>query len=144
APGHLAAHGAQVPGPGPGALPPGTGPWRRLSVATIEEQAAEWVLRLGEGELSAGEQAELDAWLLADPRHAATLQRMQGVIRQLQGLRDQRGPAAAALATAQPAPRRVPVARRSLLGLALAAVMLGGLRVGGIEPRDWLADLHTA
>ncbi|MDH0730012.1 FecR domain-containing protein [Pseudomonas sichuanensis] len=113
-------------------------------MASIEEQAAEWVLRLGEGELDEDEQRELSAWLLADPRHPATLQRMQGVISQLQGLRDQRGPAAAALGTAGPGLRRVPVARRALLGLAMAGTLLCGLQLSGVEPGDWLADLHTA
>ncbi|MFJ2981150.1 MULTISPECIES: FecR family protein [unclassified Pseudomonas] len=113
-------------------------------MASIEEQAAEWVLRLGEEPLSADEQRELDVWLLADPRHRATLQRMQSVISQLQGLREQRGPAAAALATGRPTVRRTAMARRTLLGLALAGLLFGGLRVDGWQPGDWLADLHTA
>lgn len=115
-----------------------------MSVPSIEEQAAEWVLRLGEGGLDADEQGEFDAWLLADPRHQATLLRMQGVIRQIQGLRSQRGPAAAALGTAPPPARSTPLARRALLSLALAGALLGSLPLAGIEPGDWLADLHTA
>ncbi|WP_225935812.1 FecR family protein [Pseudomonas fakonensis] len=113
-------------------------------MAGIEEQAAEWVLRLGEGALDAGEQAELDDWLLADPRHQATLQRMQGVIHQLQGLREQRGPVSAALAAGNLPARRTPAARRTLLGLALAAALLGGLQLGGVQPQVWLADARTA
>jgi len=113
-------------------------------MASIEEQAAEWVLRLGEAPLSADEQCELDAWLLVDPRHRATLQRMQGVISQLQGLREQRGPVAAALATGKPPMHKIARVRRTLLGLALAGALLSGLRIDGWQPEDWLADLHTA
>lgn len=115
-----------------------------MSGVSIEEQAAEWVLRLGEGELEAHEHGELQAWLNADPRHQATLSRMQGVISQLQGLRQQRGPVSAALEVATKGGRPAPYARRVLLGVALAAAVLGGLPLAGVSPRAWFADLHTA
>jgi transmembrane sensor len=114
-----------------------------VSTASIEEQAAEWVLRLGEGELDAQEQAELHAWLNADPRHQATLQRMQGVISQLQGLRHQRRPVAAALKVAS---QGSTISRRTVLGLGLGltAALLGTLPFAGVTPQAWFADLHTA
>ena len=115
-----------------------------MSTASIEEQAAEWVLRLGEGDLDAQEHAELQAWLNADPRHQATLQRMQAVISQLQGLRQQRGPVGAALDVAAKGARPASPARRALLGLAVAVAVLGGLPLAGVNPRAWFADLHTA
>jgi transmembrane sensor len=98
----------------------------------------------GEGELGATEAREFEAWLQADPRHGATLRRMQGVISQMHALRQQRGPVGAGLrAGMQPsAPRSV--ARRTLLGLVLAGSLLGTLPLAGVSPRDWLADLHTA
>jgi len=115
-----------------------------VSPSRIEQEAAEWALCLGEGELDAVDAREFEAWLQADPRHGATLRRMQGVISQVQALRQQRGPVAAGLrAGMQPlAPRSG--ARRTLLGLALAASLLGALPFAGVSPRDWLADLHTA
>jgi len=112
-----------------------------VNSTTLEEQAAEWVLRLGEDDLDAKEQAELLAWLNADPRHQATLQRMQGVISQLQGLREQRRPVAAALKVAS---QGRSISRRMVLGLALTAAVLGALPFAGTTPQAWFADLHTA
>lgn len=112
-----------------------------MNTGSIEEQAAEWVLRLGEGDLDTEEQAELQAWLNADPRHQATLQRMQGVISQLQGLRQQRRPVAAALKVAS---QGRSISRRTALGLALTAALLGALPFAGVTPQAWFADLHTA
>ncbi|MCI1039636.1 FecR family protein [Pseudomonas putida] len=115
-----------------------------MNPSRIEQEAAEWALCLGEGELDAADACELEAWLQADPRHGATLRRMQGVISQVQALRQQRGPVGAGLrAGLQPSTPRSGV-RRALLGLVLAASLLGGLPLAGVSPTDWLADLHTA
>lgn len=42
-------------------------------MATIDEQAAAWAVRLDRGPLSPVEQRELDAWTAADPRHQGAL-----------------------------------------------------------------------
>jgi transmembrane sensor len=42
-------------------------------MATIEERAAAWAVRLDRGSLSPAEQRELDAWTAADPRHKGAL-----------------------------------------------------------------------
>jgi transmembrane sensor len=42
-------------------------------MATIDEQAAAWAVRLDRGPLSPAEQRELDAWTAADPRHQGAL-----------------------------------------------------------------------
>nr|WP_255456996.1 FecR domain-containing protein [Pantoea sp. Tr-811] len=110
---------------------------------SIEEQAAEWVLRLGEGDLDTQEQVEFKAWLNADPRHQATLQRMQGVVSQLQALRPQRQPVAAALKVAAQGARPASLSRRAVIGLVLAASVLGALPFTGVTPPTWFADLHT-
>ncbi|MGE8058055.1 FecR family protein [Pseudomonas sp. NPDC089547] len=115
-----------------------------MNPSRIEQEAAEWALSLGEGELDVDEAREFDAWLQADPRHGATLRRMQGVISQVQALRQQRGPVGAGLRAGMPAPTPRSGARRTLLGLALAASLLGTLPFAGISPQGWLADLHTA
>ena len=115
-----------------------------MNPSRIEQEAAEWALSLGEGELDAEEAREFDAWLQADPRHGATLRRMQGVISQMQALRQQRGPVGAGLRAGVPAPTPRSAARRTLLGLALAASLLGALPFAGVSPQHWLADLHTA
>ncbi|MCX2886839.1 MULTISPECIES: FecR domain-containing protein [Pseudomonas] len=115
-----------------------------MNPSRIEQEAAEWALCLGEGELDADEAREFDAWLQADPRHGATLRRMQGVISQVQALREQRGPVGAGLRAGVQVSAPGSGARRTLLGLALAISLLGTLSLSGGTPRDWLADLRTA
>lgn len=115
-----------------------------MNPSRIEQEAAEWALCLGEGELDADEAREFDAWLQADPRHGATLRRMQGVISQVQALREQRGPVGAGLRAGAQVSASGSGARRTLLCLALAISLLGTLSLSGGAPRDWLADLHTA
>lgn len=43
------------------------------AMATIEQQAAEWAVRLDRGPLSPAEQRELERWTAADPRHQGAL-----------------------------------------------------------------------
>lgn len=47
----------------------------------IENAAALWVVRLGEGRLDAGAQAELERWLAEDPRHGASFREAQAAWR---------------------------------------------------------------
>ncbi|MFK8331746.1 FecR family protein [Pseudomonas sp. BJa5] len=107
----------------------------------IEAEAAEWVLRLSEGELSAQERATFEQWCRRDQRHQATFERISRVVAQLHELRTQRGPARAALAL--PARRRVKAGH--LLGIGVLLANLGVfLSLGGYRVDDLLADLHTA
>jgi transmembrane sensor len=108
---------------------------------SIEAQAAEWVLRLSEGELNAQERAAFEQWCRRDPRHQATFERISSVVAQLQGLRSQRGPARAALA--MPAGRRGKVRQLLAIGVVLANLGLF-LSLGGYRVDDLLVDLHTA
>ena len=49
-----------------------------MSDADRDAAAAEWLVRLSEAELEAGERAELDAWLDADPDNGAMLEEIAG------------------------------------------------------------------
>ncbi|MDD2049417.1 FecR family protein [Pseudomonas putida] len=108
---------------------------------SIEAQAAEWVLRLSEGELSAQERQAFERWRTFDSRHQATFERISSVVAQLHSLRSQRAPARAAL--------QVPVKRRlkarHLLGIGVLLANLGVvLSLSGYRVDDLFADLHTA
>lgn len=54
----------------------------------IEIEAASWAIRLSDGPLGPPEQARLDAWLGADPRHRGALLRAQAGCRQVELLRE--------------------------------------------------------
>ena len=64
---------------------------------SIDEQAAEWILRLHEEGFSEGLRLEFERWKQQSPQHAAAALRMQDVIIRLQALRQQSVPAKAAL-----------------------------------------------
>ncbi|MCK9798801.1 FecR family protein [Pseudomonas sp. MAFF 302030] len=109
--------------------------------STIDDQAASWVLRLSEGVLNPQEQQQFEQWKSQDPRHAAAIERLQGFIGRLQGLRSQQAPARAALDAAL-VTRRRNLPRRALLGLLLALPLALVLRS---DPASyWLADQRTA
>lgn len=108
---------------------------------SIEVQAAEWVLRLSEGALSAKERQAFERWRQQDTRHQATYERISGVVAQLHSLRSQRAPARAALQL--PAKRRVKA--RHLLAIGVLLANLGVvLSLSGYRVDDWFADMHTA
>lgn len=114
-----------------------------MSIIDINEQAADWLLRLHENDLDASELARFDAWKQADAQHAAALERMQGFVAQMQVLRQQKVPARAALSAGR---RRVPRGKRSVgaLLLVLALAVPIGLLVRSQAAAYWLADLRTA
>ncbi|MBD9416632.1 FecR domain-containing protein [Pseudomonas sp. PDM16] len=114
-------------------------------MSSIHEQAADWLLRLDEDQPSDTEHARFEAWCKADPRHAEAVERMRGFVGQLQGLRDQRAPAHAALNAAF-ASRRLPRGKRgaSALLLALALFLPAALAWRGLETGHLMADLDTA
>lgn len=103
----------------------------RETSQAVDDAAAAWVAREDRGALCAADQAALDAWLHADPRHAGALLRARAV-----GLRSE---AASALGEAfdparfaPPAQRRLPLpgaSRRNLMawggGLAACIALAG-------------------
>ncbi|OPA87387.1 histidine kinase [Pseudomonas fluorescens] len=106
----------------------------------LDQQAANWVIRLNEGHLSAREQQQFERWKAADPRHAAAFERLQGFVGRLQALRPQQAPVQAALEAARV--RRRNPAGRVLLGLLLALPVALALRA--YPPSYLLADQRTA
>lgn len=114
-----------------------------MTGADINEQAADWLLRLHENDLDADELARFEAWKQADVQHTAALERMQGFVAQMQALRLQKTPVRAALSAGR---RRTPRGKRSvsalLLMIALAVPL--GLLVRSQTAAYWLADLRTA
>ncbi|MBC3303110.1 FecR domain-containing protein [Pseudomonas sp. SWRI18] len=108
--------------------------------ADLDQQAANWVIRLNEGNLSEREHQQLERWKAADPRHAAAFERMQGFVGRLQALRPQQAPVQAALEAVRV--RRRNPAGRVLLGLLLALPVVLALRA--YPPSYLLADQRTA
>lgn len=106
----------------------------------LDQQAANWVIRLNEGNLSEREQQQFERWKAADPRHVAAFERLQSFVGRLQALRPQQAPVQAALEAARV--RRRNPAGRVLLGLLLALPVALALRT--YPPGYWLADQRTA
>jgi transmembrane sensor len=57
------------------------------SSRTIDETASDWTARLDRGQLSPGEEAELEAWLRGDPRRRGALLRAQAIALQSESAR---------------------------------------------------------
>jgi transmembrane sensor len=105
------------------------------SSRTIDEAASDWTARLDRGQLSPGEEAELEAWLQGDPRRRGALLRAQAVALQSESARAL-GPGFDPADFAPPAPAPVDKGgisrRRSLIwtGSAIAGATLIALGVG--------------
>ena len=112
---------------------------------TIDEQAAEWILRLHEEGFSETLRLEFECWTQQSPKHAAAALRMQDVINRLQSLREQSGPANAALSAAfngrKPATQRKQILRALLIAglLALPTTLI----IKSHYPEQWMADIST-
>lgn len=111
---------------------------------TIEEQAAEWMLRLHEGELSDAQRLAFESWKQQGPHYAAAAARMEAVISRMQVLRGKKAPARAALNAAFAQKKSLPRkhAVRTLLlacGLALPAAAL----LLSPYPQQWMADVRN-
>ncbi|MDD2056693.1 FecR domain-containing protein [Pseudomonas sp. GD03860] len=111
---------------------------------SIEAQAAEWVLRLSEGELSEQERQAFERWRQLDSRHQATFDRIDSVVAQLHSLRTQRRAVRAALEVSGKRRSKIPRARH-LLGIGVLLASLGlAMHLGGYRVDDLFVDLHTA
>lgn len=86
----------------------------------IENAAALWVARLGEGPLDAGAQAELDRWLAEDPRHGASFLEAQAAW----GIMDRVAREPDAPRRLAPATRRVGRRWRAMAALAASLLVL--------------------
>jgi len=110
----------------------------------IEEQAAEWLLRLHDGELDEAQRLAFECWKQQSPQHAAAAARMEAVICRMQALRGQKAPARAALsaAFAQPKNRRGKRAVRALVLACSLAIPAAALLLSPY-PRQWMADVRN-
>ena len=112
---------------------------------SIDEQAAEWILRLHEEDFSDALRAQFECWKQQNPQHAAAALRMQEVINRLQSLREQSAPAKAALNAAfngrKPATQRKQILRALLIAGCLAVPIT--LVMKSHYPEQWMADIST-
>lgn len=98
-----------------------------------EEEAAQWVIRLGGGSLSAQEQRDLDAWRAASVSHEAAFLRASVLWSDLDlGGREKKARY-----------RRVAM-QVATAGLAGLCVLGGGVGTGWVEPARWFADYTTS
>lgn len=94
---------------------------------TIDDEACAWLVRVESGELGTHGQADFDAWINADPRHAAAY---RAVLRTWQDI-----PALPELADLCSAPARSGAkARKTLIAVGLAAVAAAAAVVVAILP----------
>ncbi|WP_313453059.1 FecR family protein [Pseudomonas rhodesiae] len=110
----------------------------------IEEQAAEWLLHLHEGELNEPQRQAFERWKQQGPHHAAAAARMEAVIVRMQALRGKKNLAKAALnaAFAQPRNRRSKNAVRALVLACSLAIPTAALLVSPY-PQQWMADVRN-
>ncbi|MGG2396703.1 FecR family protein [Pseudomonas sp. SH1-B] len=107
---------------------------------SINEQAADWLLRLNE---EPALQGEFDAWKRRDPQHAAAAERLQVFVGQMAALRPQKASVHAALDAAQRS--RKPRGKGAGRALLMLAALLPAWALWRSElPAYLLADLRTA
>jgi transmembrane sensor len=107
-------------------------------VSALDETAARWAVRVDAGSLSAEEEAELDRWTAADPRHAGAFARAMAAnayFERAAALGASSAPQAEAPETDQPQPGRI--SRRVWLGGGAGAIAASLLAIVGI--RNWQA-----
>lgn len=114
----------------------------RLSSADVNEAAADWLAREDARALTAGEQADRDAWLAADDRHLGAYLRLRAAARRLDRLGALKSDQLQAPA-AEPAPGRprLRIDRRLAAAIVAGTVFAGGFGLWAqAQPRTY----HTA
>lgn len=111
----------------------------------IDEQAAEWMLRLHEGPFDEEQQQAFERWQQQSPQHAAAAARMQEVIGRMKALRGQQAPARAALDAAFVGGKRVRQRKQALRTLVLAGCLMlpAALVLNSRYAEPWFADIST-
>lgn len=105
----------------------------------IEDAAALWVTRLGEGPLDAGAQAELGRWLAEDPSHGASFREAQAAWRVLNQVAREPG----VRRQATPPARRAGMRRRAAAALAASLlVLVAGAVLWSSDPLVAIAADH--
>lgn len=108
---------------------------------SIEQQAADWVIRCTEGPLTDAERQQFEHWQAIDARHAAAFERLQTFVGGVQSLRGRQAPARAALNAGAVVRRRLPL--RGTAWALLAALPLA-LLLRSYPPAVLLADQRSA
>jgi transmembrane sensor len=109
----------------------------------IDEQAAEWMLRLHEGELTEAQRQAFERWKQQGPQHAASAARMEDVVARMQALRGQKAPARAALNAAFPRPGKTRKHYGRALVLACSLALPAAALLYSPYPQQWMADVHN-
>lgn len=104
----------------------------------VRAQAARWFARARSGTWTDAAQAELDAWLARDPRHASEYRMLEEIWLAAGSI-----PADRLRELAEPPPRPASRMRRQALGLGLCA-LAAGVAVAIWRPGDGMAEYRTA
>lgn len=110
---------------------------------SINEQAADWLIRLNGPEADEHLAAEFDAWKRSDARHAAAAERLQAFIGQMSALRAQKASVHAALDAAFTSRKRSYRGKRMATALMLLALLPVWALWQSELPSYLLADLRT-
>lgn len=112
---------------------------------TLDEQAAEWVLRLHEEDFNEALRLEFERWQRLSPQHSAAALRMQDVIARLQSLRAQSAPAKAALDAAFNGRKRSMQRKQAVRALLIACCLALPITLvmQSDYPEQWMADIST-
>ncbi len=115
-------------------------------MASVAEEAAEWLLRLEEEPSDAALLEEFQCWQAQDPAHALAVKHMQGLIAQLEGLRPQSGIAHHALEAGITQQHRRKQLKRgvNLIATALVLALPFGMLLQHYPLAYWLSDLRTS
>ncbi|QKH36842.1 FecR family protein [Achromobacter pestifer] len=109
-----------------------------VSADPVRHEAARWFARAHSGEWTAAAQAERDAWLAADPRHAAEYRMLESIWHAAANVPEER------LRALTEEPRRAArPARRRALGLGLC-VLAAAIAVGLWQRADPVLEYRTA
>lgn len=101
--------------------------------ATIDDEAADWIIRLGGSPLGPEEQRRLDAWRAGSPAHEAAFRRASTLWSDLDvGSREKK------------TRRRRNAAAAATAGALGCALLFAGFGAGWIETPHWFADYATA
>ena len=112
---------------------------------SIDEQAADWILRLHEEGFCDDVRQDFERWKQQSPQHAGAALRMQDVINRLLALREQSVPAKAALNAAFAGRKAVTPRKQALRALLIAGCLAlpTTLILKSHYPEHWLADIST-
>lgn len=113
------------------------------NLESINEQAADWLIRLNEPDADERLAAEFDSWKRSDARHAAAAERLQGFIGQMSALRAQKASVHAALDAAFTSRKRRYRGKRAATALMLLALLPAWALWRSELPGYLLADLRT-